>query len=618
MDIFGQFRAADSLFRLVTGDMHRVTSYPFRPMERVAPGESQPMAMCLPEEEGVPSALIEEFLRRLDEDFSLCTHGVCILRHGHRIAEAAWYPYSGNLPQMQFSLSKSVVGMAVGMAIEEGLLSLDEKMRDIFPDKLPPFYMGKPGEVTVRQLLTMSSGVRFNEMGSVSEKDWTRAWLLSDCEFAPGSRFAYNSMNTYMLSSILCRRTGQNLTQYLTPRLYRPLGIRVAQWETCPMGIEKGGWGLYLTPGDMAKLGLLYLRGGQWEGPSGTAQILPREWAKAATSHQIACRMGTRDAWYGYQLWGLSWGSGCQFNGVFGQYVVLLPEQDMVIAVTSGNDELFEDRTLQHIRECFCSDGALSDHPLPSSASGIRSLRQYTQGLHVIPELRREPVPAEKPGFFARLRRPAAEEPTLPDAARYNGRVYEFPKNNACLLPLVISGVHGNFSDGLDALWFQFEKTHALFWFREDGEVHTLKAGYDGEMLAGELCLHGESYPCRTGVQVLHDEDGRIVLKLFLVFPETPCTRYMKFVFHGEDREWLLLRLNERPSVARAAGMFTSLVTGGRTAEELVPPGLQKLPLFDRMRDLLRPKASGKWNRQAVPERTPQQPEEEPSGCDET
>ena len=188
----------------------------------------------------------------------------------------------------------------------------------------------------------------------------------------------------------------------------------------------------------------------------------------------------------------------------------------------------------------------------------------------------------------------------------------------ACLLPLVISGVHGNFSDGLDALWFQFEKTHAQFWFREDREVHTLKAGYSGEMLAGELCLHGERYPCRTGVQVLHDEDGRVVLKLFLVFPETPCTRYMKFVFHGEDGEWLLLRLNERPSVARAAEMFTSLVTGGRTAEELVPPGLQKLPLFDRMRDLLRPKASGKWNRQAVPERTPQQPEEELSGCDES
>ena len=196
MDLFGQFRAADSLFRLLAGDMDRVTSYPFQPTGRTKIKSSLPLPASLPESQGVPSRCLYDFFHRLEEDPTLCTHGVCILRHGKRIAEAAWQPYSKRLPQMQFSLSKSVVGMAVGIAQAEGILSLDEKVKDIFSDRLPPFYLGKPGEVTVRQLLIMSSGVRFNELGSASEKDWVRAWLLSDCEFAPGSRFSYNSMNT--------------------------------------------------------------------------------------------------------------------------------------------------------------------------------------------------------------------------------------------------------------------------------------------------------------------------------------------------------------------------------------------------------------------------------------
>ena len=177
MDILGRFRTADSLFRLFTGDMKRVVSYPFRPTGRPASGQSTPLPMALPESTGIPCGVIETFLPRLDEDRELRPHSVVILRHGQRICQANWHPYSGQTAQMQFSLSKSVVGMAVGIAQQEGLLSLDEKMRDVFPEKLPPFYMGKPGEVTVRQLLTMTSGVRFNEMSSVSEKDWVRGWL---------------------------------------------------------------------------------------------------------------------------------------------------------------------------------------------------------------------------------------------------------------------------------------------------------------------------------------------------------------------------------------------------------------------------------------------------------
>lgn len=598
MDLFGQFRAADSLFRLITGDMAHVTSYPFCPREPALPGRSEPIPMSLPEEQGVPSSLVEKFLRLLEEDTTLCPHGVVILRHGERIAEAAWKPYSGRIPQMQFSLSKSVTGMAVGLAISEGLLSLDDRMREIFPEKLPPFYMGKPGDVTVRQLLTMSSGVRFNELGSVSEKDWVRAWLLSDCAFAPGSQFSYNSMNSYLLAAAVCQKAGMSLTEYLTPRLWEPLGIATPHWETCPMGIEKGGWGLYLLPGDMAKLGQLYLQNGVWKGQ----QVLPQSWVEEATRRQIDCRMGERDAWYGYQLWGLAWGNGYQFNGVFGQYVAVLPEQDMVVAVTSGNDQLFEDNTLRYLEECFCIPGALSDHPLPPNPRETRALRKTLESLWVISEMRPDICQTEKqqkPGFWGRWRQKHTETTLqLPDAARYNGRSYQFSRNSVFLLPLIIAGVRGNFPGNLQEVRFRFGLQSARFWFREGDKSYVLEAGYPGRMIPGSITVHGERYPVQCGVWEGRDEDGRLVVKLYLVFPETPSVRVLKLIFYGVDGEKLMLRSDERPSAARAVDMFAGLVTGGRSAEEVIPPGLQRLPAFVRVRGLLRPKAKGQWQRE--------------------
>ena len=598
MDLFGQFRAADSLFRLATGDMEHVTAYPFQPTGRSPAPASSPLPASLPEQQGVPSEFILKFFRLLEDDPALCTHGVCILRHGTRIAEAAWRPYSTRMPQMQFSLSKSVVGMAVGMAEAEGLLSLEEKVRDIFPDRLPPLYLGKPGDITIRQLLTMSSGVRFNELGSVSEKDWVRAWLLSDCEFTPGSRFSYNSMNSYLLSAIICRKTGQSLTSYLTPRLWNPLGIGVPFWETCPMGVEKGGWGLYLTPGDMAKLGQLYLQKGRWTTSSGWRSLLPENWVKEAMSPQISCYMGERAAWYGYQLWSLPWSDGCQFNGVFGQYVVILPKEDMVIAITSGNGQLFEDNTLSHIRECFCN-ASLSPSPLPPAPQKIRALSSLLASLHVISELKPTALPEPRPKFFQRFRHShVAPTPVLPEAACYNGRTYTFSENRSLLLPVILACVHGNFPCGIRQLRFRFGVDRARFWFYAGEVCHIVEAGYDGNMLASVLNFNGESYSCRAGVRFTQDEDNRIVVKLFLVFPDTPCIRTIKLIFYGEDGEKMLVRMHERPSAARAAEMFLNLITGGRKPEELLPSGVQKLPVFSRMKLLLCPKLNGTWNKE--------------------
>ena len=156
--------------------------------------------------------------------------------------------------------------MAVGLLIEEGKLRLDENIYDIFPDKVNSLLKIFRPVITVENLLTMSSGITFNESGIVSGNDWVASYLNSTVNGTTGQIFQYNSMNTYMLSAIVTKRTGETLTEYLKPRLFQPLGITKYFWETCPAGITKGGWGLFLCAEDMAKLGQLYLQKGKWRG----------------------------------------------------------------------------------------------------------------------------------------------------------------------------------------------------------------------------------------------------------------------------------------------------------------------------------------------------------------
>ncbi|MBQ7980219.1 MAG: serine hydrolase, partial [Oscillospiraceae bacterium] len=283
----------------------------------------------LPEQEGVRSSGLLNMFASISADRRINPHSAIVLRNGKIIAKADWAPYTADVPHVSHSLAKSITSMAVGIAVNEKYISVDEKLGDIF----------NSGEksvrnVTVHDLLTMSSGVRFNEAGSLMSKNWVESFLSSDVIFEHGTAFHYNSMNSYMLSAALCRRTGLSLSEYLSRRLFTPMGIENFYWEKCPSGIEKGGWGLYLSIYDYAKLGQLWLEKGGWNG----IQLIPKEWVGAASSLQIShkdlCRSG-----YGYQVWLGKHGS--IFSGMFGQLIYVVPKENMVIALTAGSENLF-------------------------------------------------------------------------------------------------------------------------------------------------------------------------------------------------------------------------------------------------------------------------------------
>jgi CubicO group peptidase (beta-lactamase class C family) len=272
-------------------------------------------------------------------------HSFMLLRHGAVVAEGWWSPYAPDRPHMLFSLSKSFTSTAVGFAVTEGRLSIDDPVISFFPEIVDPVEATRSNPhlaaMRVRHLLSMSTGHAEDPTGivrSAANGQWTKAFLESHLEYEPGTHFVYNSLATYMLSAIVQKVTGMKLIDYLRPRLFQPLGITGAFWESSPEKINTGGWGLNIKTEDIARFGQLYLQKGQWQG----RRILPEHWVEQATAFQIANGDDPESDWaqgYGFQFWRCRHGA-YRGDGAFGQFCVVMPEQDAVLAITSGLDDM--------------------------------------------------------------------------------------------------------------------------------------------------------------------------------------------------------------------------------------------------------------------------------------
>lgn len=596
LDLLSQMKIVELMLKFLRGDLRHITPYPFEPQkkENTLRAGADSLPRSTPENEGIESTYIRHFFEELDHCHDIRIHSAMILRHGKIIAEGCFQPYCFDYPHMMFSLSKSVTGMAVGMAVRDGLISLDEKIVDIFPDKGTLLRSPRIKNITVLHLLNMTSGIKFNEVGSVVEKDWVKAYLQSDCSFEPGSEFSYNSMNSYLLSAIVCKKTGMGLKEYLTPRLFNPLGIHNVVWETCPLGIEKGGWGLYLHTVDMAKLGQLYLQNGRWTVNGEVKQLIPEDWVKISTKIQTPTREIDHADGYGYQIWNFAANGAYQYNGVFGQYVIVLPERDMVIAITSGSQNLFSDCS-SDIVENFFGDSAppFSDQPLPNDSKALHALKNTLDHLYVIKETVPKSQAAESFGqlvgrIFGRGK-PAEQLP--PFAAAVNGKKYSLETSYGTLMPLILQIVTNNFSSGITQAAFSFQPAVCTVTLNDGENENVIIAGLDGVPRAGKVTLNGEVYAVGATARLNGDEDGRPVLKLFISFIETPCIRTMKFIFYGEK---LLIRFDELPSVDAAMNMLFKLVGGnGNTISKMMLDTISQQRLSDRLDSLVLPRAKG-------------------------
>ncbi len=290
-----------------------------------------------PEAEGVSSADIIRFLEAAGKSRNEL-HSFIFLRHGKVIAEGWWTPYKPGLRHSLYSASKTFVSTAVGFAVSENRLKLSDKVISFFPNDLPDTISPNLSALTVRDMLIMSDGMdpEPSYVAALS-KNWIKGFLASPVKYKPGTVFLYNSLGTFMLSAIVQKVTGQKVVDYLKPRLFDPLGISGMDWEENMMGINTGGWGLRLKTEDMAKLGQLYLQKGQWNG----SQVLPASWIEEATKEKIfrhpELSQAAKDTsdWeqgYGYQIW-RSRHHSYRADGAFGQFILIFPDQDAVIAI---------------------------------------------------------------------------------------------------------------------------------------------------------------------------------------------------------------------------------------------------------------------------------------------
>jgi len=285
-----------------------------------------------PEAQGVSSTGVLAFVEAAEREID-ALHSFMLLRHGTVVAEGWWSPYNPESRHELYSLSKSFTSTAVGLAIAEGKLSLDDDVLKFFPEQAPAEPSSNLRAMRVHDLLRMSTGQQ-SEPPRTEDAPWTETFLAHPVPFKPGTHFLYNTSGTYMLSAIVQKATGQTVLDYLGPRLFEPLGIEEPTWQASPEGISAGGYGLSVRTEDIARFGHLYLRKGRWQG----RQLVPEAWVEAATARQTSNGSNPNSDWdqgYGYQFWQCRHGV-YRGDGAFGQYCIVLPEQDAVIAITSG------------------------------------------------------------------------------------------------------------------------------------------------------------------------------------------------------------------------------------------------------------------------------------------
>lgn len=344
-------------------------------------GQKTALLRSTPEAEGISSEAISKFIDAVNNS-NHEMHSFMILRHGKVVSEGWWNPYRPDLKHTLYSCSKSFTATAVGFAVSEKLISVDDQVIKFFPDDLPATISPNLEALKIKDLLSMSAGHEKENNTLIATSDnWVKEFLATPIKYQPGTKFLYNSPATFMLSAIVQKVTGQKIIDYLQPRLWAPLGITGMDWEVSPQGINTGGWGLRLKTEDMAKFGQLFLQKGKWNGK----QILPETWVNEASTMKImqdpTATQARKDSsdWlqgYCYQMWRCR-NNGYRADGANGQYIIVLPEKDAVIAITSETTNMQGEINLvwKYLLPAF------QDKKIAKNGVGLANLKEKIAGL---------------------------------------------------------------------------------------------------------------------------------------------------------------------------------------------------------------------------------------------
>lgn len=547
--------------------MPRIETHPQKPACRDDAQIEQPFPRTSPKKQGFTQKHINAFINALKNDESLDLHSVMVIRNGSIIAEADFGAYDHRLWHITHSECKTITGLAIGMLIDEGKLNLSDRLLDLFENRKIPLSLLTHKNMTVQHLLTMSSGAVFNELGAITETDWVRSFMETTVLTEPGKQFNYNSMNTYMLSAIVHEISGLGLMSFLQERLWKPLGISNLFWETCPRGIEKGGWGLYIQPEDIAKIGQLILQKGRWQ----DRQLVSEHWIEEMLTVKMSTIQSLCEFDYGYQIWVGRKRNAFLMNGLFGQNVIGFPDDGLLILSNAGNNELFQQSSFYvHVENYFSQALCQNQNDDCSAVAPVKN--SWLPALAV-----------ENPANYKEV------------LAALHGKVYKTDPSESVavgLLPFITQLLQNNFTRGLKSIGFEFVDGDLFMTVAETDESYRFPIGFDTPQTA-DLSFHGEPYRVGVSGRLTSDEDDNPVLKLRISFLEIANSRFIKVHIYGNT---IIVKFTESPGVpffANAVEGFKHELKSYSFVESLI--GLfENSHVGERFKKILEPQVSGR------------------------
>ncbi len=394
-----------------------------------------------PEMEGVSSAGIMDFINAVDTGRQEI-HSFMFIRHGKVIAEGWWDPYGPEYKHLLYSASKTFTATAIGLAVSENRLKVTDKVISFFPYSLPDSIGNYMSELTVRDLLTMSVGQEQEPRAMGAAGDWISLFIGTEPDYKPGTVFKYNNMATFMLSAIVQQVTGQTTFDYILPRIFKPLGIRGADWDLNPQGINLGMIGLRLRTEDLAKFGQLLMQ----EGTLNKKQLLPKEWVREATAFKIETpppenklpkELSDWSQGYCYQMW-RGRNNTVRLDGMAGQFVVLIPDKDAIVIMTANARNTQDELNYMHN---YLIPAIRSERALPANPDAYAELLDKQRDLSIKP-------------LASELSNSELEE-------RISGKEFNLDNNDY----------------NIESLYFVFSSEGCTFALKRDSRISAIKAG---------------------------------------------------------------------------------------------------------------------------------------------
>lgn len=534
---------------------------------------------------GLNAGILSELFQKIFSDRRCGLDGIAIARRGKLLCSRYRLPYTEEIPRITNSTCKTVTAIGIQFAISEGRLKEEDTVLSFFPEYATILTPRAVKQMTIKHLLTMTSGTKCSEFTSVIETNWAEAFLMTDCEFEPGSRFVYNSMNTYMLAAILTRVTGQSVMEYLRERFFEPLGINHVKWELCPKGIERGGWGLHITLEDMIKIGMFLAKNGNFQG----RQLIDASYICKMKEKAVSQDADSLAVGYGCQLWNLPKGL-YMLSGMYGQHVIVDEQHGMVVATNAHCEKMFPDSKMVRYLLKYLTNEALYQ---PESRQKERhSYRKLMQELQAFCNDWPSPGASLEPSFFLYTRkqnkRQQAQRKWIDHIlSHFYGRRLHIDQTSIKLFPYMLQGMYQCPPFMVTDIAFQKYKDHVRLCFYKERSKKDRREKKRRECLvidAGLAQYHYQTVPIgRQGDRQVAarifpatDEDGYTVILFDLVFLAEGFRRRIKF-FPSGDR--IAVECQEYPDMRGIADqvLYGDTVIAGSTIDltDKLPEGIR-------------------------------------------